>query len=36
MLDQLIKIKMIIKEDRCVLEGEGLDEVTAEKEKEEL
>ena len=36
MLDQIIKIKMIIKENRRALEGEELDEVTAEKEKEEL
>ena len=36
MLDQIIKIKMIIKENRRALEGEEVDEVTAEKEKEEL
>jgi hypothetical protein len=36
LLDQIIKIKMIIKENRRALEGEELDEVTAEKEKEEL
>lgn len=36
MLDQIIKIKMIIKENRRALEGEELDEVAAEKEKEEL
>jgi hypothetical protein len=36
LLDQIIKIKMIIKENRRALEGEEVDEVTAEKEKEEL
>ncbi len=36
MLDQIIKIKMIIKENRRALEGEEVDEVAAEKEKEEL
>jgi hypothetical protein len=36
LLDQIIKIKMIIKENRRALEGEELDEVAAEKEKEEL
>lgn len=36
LLDQIIKIKMIIKENRRALEGEEVDEATAEREKEEL
>ena len=36
LLDQIIKIKLIIKENRRALEGEEVDEVAAEKEKEEI